>query len=230
MILAAGRGARLSPLTDSTPKPLLKVGNRPLLDWQLDKLEAAGFSDCVINLGYLGGQIRQHLSRNPRTRLRIEFSEEPATAFETGGGILAALPLLGDQPFAVINADIWTDYDYRRLRLFAEHKTHATWLGHLVMVANPKHNPSGDFGLRNGWVNNLGAEKFTFTGISVLQPKLFEQQTPGRFPLAPLLRAAAARKCISGELHFRQWSDIGTSERLNEINQFNISSKPKTEV
>ena len=230
MILAAGRGARLSPLTDTTPKPLLTVAGKTLLDWQLDKLCHAGFKDFVINLGYLGEQIRAHLNERSRTGINIQFSIEPQTALETGGGILQALPLLGDAPFAVINADVWSDFDFGRLKRFAAEKQSKAWRGHLVLVANPAHNLKGDFGLHNGYIMNDAAQMYTFAGFSVLHPRLFDGQQPGRFPLAPILQDAARAGTLSGEIHPNQWNDIGTAERLNEINNIDLAIQDKTEI
>ena len=234
MILAAGRGARLSPLTDSTPKPLLLVQGRTLIDWQLDRLIAAGFTRFIINLGYLGAQIQSHLALNPRAGIKINFSLEPENALETGGGIVAALPLLGSAPFALVNADVWTDFDFSRLKAMTSATYRQDWRGHLVLVQNPSHNLSGDFSLQNGWISNHSAlgnshspdevqrgatgMSFTFAGISVLHPDLFRDLSLGRYPLAPILQRAVSSNTLSGEIHYRQWNDIGTPERLNEIN------------
>ena len=230
MILAAGRGARLSPLTDTTPKPLLKVAGKTLLDWQLDKLRRAGFNDFVINLGYLGEQIRAHVNEQTLDGINIEFSTEPQTALETGGGIQQALPLLGDDPFAVVNADVWSDFDFARLKHLTDAYRNDSWRGHLVLVTNPEHNPKGDFALRTGRVMNEANQMFTFTGFSVLHPRLFLGQQPGRFPLAPLLQDATRLGALSGELHPNLWCDIGTVERLNEINNINLAIEDKTEI
>lgn len=242
MILAAGRGARLSPQTDSTPKPLIQVQGRTLIDWQLDRLVAAGFSDFVVNVGYLGAQIQKHLEDNPREGVTITISVEPESALETGGGIVNALPFLGDGPVAIVNADVWTDFDFRRLKRLStvSHKT--GWRGHLVLVPNPVHNPAGDFGLANGWISTLVDKKdhsdagnarqqsYTFSGISVLHTELFRHLSPGKFPLAPILTAAASENLLSGEIHSSLWSDIGTAERLNEINALKIPIEVRTKV
>ena len=230
MILAAGRGARLSPLTDTTPKPLLKVAGKTLIDWQLDRLCAAGFTEFVVNLGYLGEQIRDHLNRHTRPGIDIQFSIEPPSALETGGGIVQALPMLGPGCFAVVNADVWSDFDFTRLRHLAATAQSEHWRGHLILVPNPDHNPDGDFGLYNGFVKDQTNQRFTFTGLSILDSRLFETLKPGRFPLAPILTKAATRNALTGELHFGKWSDIGTIERLREINDINLAIEDETEI
>ena len=208
MILAAGRGERMRPLTDTVPKPLLPVRGRPLLDHHLAALARAGIDEVVINLGWLGAQIRDHVGDGTRYGLRVAFSEEGYPALETGGGIHRALPLLGERPFWLVNGDVFCDYAY------APHTLAAGTLAHLVLVANPVHHPAGDFALRGGHVAVEGAARFTYAGIAVLDPGLFEGCVPGRFPLAPLLRAAATRRAVTGELFTGAWSDVGTPERL----------------
>ena len=230
MILAAGRGARLSPLTDTTPKPLLTVAGKTLLDWQIEKLRRAGFTQIVINLGYLGEKIRAHLLQYPPVGVDIQFSLEPQSALETGGGIVHALPLLGPGPFALVNADVWSDFDFRRLRQIQSVYRAPDWRGHLVLTPNPRHNTGGDFGLRRGWIRNQGNQLFTFTGLSVLDSSLFADLKPGRFPLAPLLQQAATDQALSGELHLGCWKDIGTIERLNEINDIYLAIEDKTKI
>ena len=230
MILAAGRGSRLSPLTDTTPKPLIKIDGKTLIDWQLDKLCTAGFNEFVINLGYLGEQIRAHLTHHARPGVTIEYSIEPTNALETGGGIFQALPLLGDRPFAVVNADVWCDFKFERFQQFLSRSPNDDWRGHLVLAANPSHHPNGDFGLRNGFIINQANQMFTFTGLSILSRNLFTQCHPGRFPLAPLLRDAASHNALTGEIHQSTWSDIGTIERLNEINNINLPIEDETEI
>ncbi|MGR8947637.1 MAG: N-acetylmuramate alpha-1-phosphate uridylyltransferase MurU [Gammaproteobacteria bacterium] len=230
MILAAGRGARLSPLTDTTPKPLLIVGGKTLLDWQLDKLQVAGFRQVIINLGYLGEKIRRHMEINPRPHISIEFSVEPQSAYETGGGIVHALPMLGEDPFAVVNADVYSDFDFARLHQIPSANDNANWRGHLVLVANPLHHPNGDFGLQTGRVTTKADRMFTYSGIAVLHPKLFSGLAHGRFPLAPILSQAIAQDALSGELHRGFWSDIGTKERLREINEIKLAIEDETEI
>lgn len=209
MVLAAGRGERLRPLTDSTPKPLLEVGGRALIEHHLVALAAAGFEQVVINHAHLGDQIERRLGSGDRYGLRIRYSAE-GSALETGGGILRALPLLGDGPFLVINADIWTHYPLVRLRAACPAAAH------LVLVANPPHRPDGDFALHEGCVGNEGAQRLTFSGIGVYHPELFAGRSAGCFALAPLLREAAARGAVSGEYYAGPWVDVGTPERLAE--------------
>ncbi len=206
MILAAGRGKRLRPLTDHTPKPLLCVGGKPLIVHQIERLVTAGISELVINHAYLGQQIVDALGDGQPWGARIRYSAEQ-TALETGGGIYRALPLLGNAPFLVVNADIWCDIDYATLTLPA-----GDW-AHLVLVANPDHNPAGDFALHDGRVTE-DSPRLTFSGIGVYHPQLFANCSPGAFPLAPLLRRAIQQQRVSG-CHYRgQWMDIGTVERF----------------
>lgn len=212
MILAAGRGERMRPLTDHTPKPLLLAGGKPLIVHHLERLAAAGFVAVVINHGHLGDRLEAALGDGARWGLRIRYSPE-RPALETGGGILRALSLLGPGPFLVINGDVWTDLDYGRPRL-AEGR-----LAHLVLVDNPPHHPAGDFVLREGLVESGGEPRLTFSGIGVYDPALFAGQAPGPFPLAPLLRAAMARGLVSGERHPGVWLDIGTPERLRALDE-----------
>ncbi len=210
MILAAGRGERLRPLTDVTPKPLLEIGGRCLIEYHLEALAAAGYRDIVINLSWLGDKIRSRLGDGARFGVRLEYSEEPE-ALETAGGIVQALPLLGDR-FVVVNADIFTDYDFTRLR-------RADRDAHLVLITNPQHNPRGDFSLADSTVGNGRAGRYTFSGIAVYRRSFFAGLEPGRRPLAPLLRAAADNGRVSGELYRGAWSDIGTAERLETLNR-----------
>ncbi len=213
MILAAGRGERMRPLTDSLPKPLLPVGGRPLIEHHLCALAVAGFREIVINTGYLGEQLPARLGRGGRFGLSIRYSPEPPEALETGGGVFQALPLLGETPFVVINGDIWTDYDYARL------PGRLAGLAHLVLVNNPPQHPGGDFALAGGQVSGQGAARLTFSGISVLKPALFAGCAPSRFPLAPLLRRAMAAGQVTGEHYQGAWRDIGTPERLADLDQ-----------
>ncbi|MCG2635192.1 MAG: nucleotidyltransferase family protein [Gammaproteobacteria bacterium] len=207
MILAAGRGERMRPLTDDTPKPLLQVRGKPLIQHQIEQLVSAGINQIVINHAYLGEQIEAALGDGTRFGARINYSAEAAGALETGGGILQALPLLSD-PFIVVNGDLWTDYPFANL------PGDLDALAHLVLVDNPDHNATGDF-----QINGNGDEKLTYSGIGVYRKALFEQCQPGRFPLAPLLRRAVGLKQLSAE-HFRgTWIDIGTPERLAELNR-----------
>lgn len=210
MILAAGRGNRMRPLTDHTPKPLLEAGGKPLIQHHIERLAAAGIHDLVINHAHLGEQIEARLGDGRIFGVRIRYSPEE-TALETGGGIHRALPLLGDAPFLVINGDIWCDLDPGALHL-------DDWdLAHLVLVANPSHHPRGDFALSAGRVQTDGPERLTFSGIGVYRPELFTDCHPGAFPLAPLLRAAMRDGRVGGQFHGGQWLDIGTPERLRAL-------------
>lgn len=208
MILAAGRGERMRPLTDNLPKPLLEVRGRPLLAHHLDALARAGLRQCVINLSWFGEQIREFVGDGTAFGLEVEYSEE-AEALETAGGIRQALDLLGDQ-FVVVNADILTDFDLSRL-------APGDSLAHLVLAPNPAHNPEGDFSLDGTRVGNDGASLFTFTGIARYRREFFAALAPGKRALAPLLREAAARGEVSGELFAGEWSDVGTPERLRSL-------------
>lgn len=212
MILAAGRGERMRPLTDHTPKPLLPVAGKPLIVHHLEALRAAGITELVINTGHLGERLPGALGDGRDWGVRIAWSPEPPEALETGGGILRALPLLGPEPFLVINGDVWTDYPLARL--FAA----PTGLAHLVLVTNPSHYPQGDFTLAaDGRVEQNGSARLTFGGLSVLRPELFAGCTPGRFPLGPLLRQAMAAGRVTGEHYRGAWRDIGTPQRLAEL-------------
>jgi MurNAc alpha-1-phosphate uridylyltransferase len=211
MVLAAGRGERMRPLTDRTPKPLLRVAGRALIEHVILRLHRAGIRDLVINHAWLGEQIVDALGDGQRLGVRIRYSPEPAGALDTGGGIHQALPLLGPGPFVVCNADVWCDYDFARLRLDPGS------LCHLVLVANPPHHPRGDFRLEDGRVAGGGSPRLTFSGIGMYRPELFSARQPGRYPLAPLLREAMARGGVTGELHPGCWSDVGTPERLAAI-------------
>lgn len=213
MILAAGRGERMRPLTDHTPKPLLRVGGKTLIEHLIEALAAAGFRDLVINHAHLGAQIEAHLGEGARYGVHIAWSREPEGALETGGGIFQALPLLDDGPFLVVNADIWTDYPFARLARRAD------GLAHLVLVDNPAHHPGGDFVLTGGRVQVQGGPRLTFSGIGVYHRDLFRGCAPGRFPLAPLLRTAMDRGEVSGEHYTGRWHDIGTAERLTELDR-----------
>jgi len=213
LILAAGRGERLRPLTDLTPKPLLQVGGRPLIEHIIAGLTQAGFNEFVINLAHLGEQIQSRLGDGSRLGARIAYSLEGNEALETGGGIQHALPLLGNGPFMVVNGDVASDFP------FASLKNCPVGLAHLVLVENPPHHPQGDFALQADWVKDEGEPKFTFSGIGVYRPALFEGRQPGKFPLAPLLRESMAKRLVSGEIHRGFWMDIGTVERLRELDE-----------
>lgn len=211
MLLAAGRGKRMRPLTDTVPKPLLTVAGVSLIEHQLRALQSAGIVDVVINLGWLGEQIRQRLGDGSSYGVSITYSQEPEDAYDTGGGIVNALPLLGGDPFLVVNSDIWTDYDYRKL------DGRPDSLGHIVLVDNPAHNPDGDFMLEGELVRPAGRQCLTFSGIGVYRAALFEGHGAGRYPLAPILRDAMKKDAITGEHFTGTWSDIGTPERLQAL-------------
>lgn len=212
MILAAGRGERMRPLTDHTPKPLLQVAGRCLIEYHIEGLVAAGITELVINHAHLGDQIEARLGDGSRYGAQIQYSVEE-TALETGGGIFQALGLLGAAPFVVVNGDVWSDYPFRRLPETIPGQAH------LVLVDNPEHHPDGDFHLEAGRVELEGSPRYTFSGISVLAPALFQGCVPGPFPLAPLLRRAMAQGLVSGEYYPGQWWDVGTPERLQALDR-----------
>ncbi|AVD81275.1 nucleotidyltransferase family protein [Pseudomonas sp. SWI6] len=211
MILAAGKGERMRPLTLHTPKPLLPVAGQPLIEYHLRALATAGFTEVVINHAWLGQQIENHLGDGRQFGLSIRYSPE-GEPLETGGGIFKALPLLGEAPFLLVNGDVWTDYDFARLRAPLQ------GLAHLVLVDNPGHHGRGDFRLVGEQVvdGDDAPGTLTFSGISVLAPALFDGCEPGAFKLAPLLRQAMGQGKVSGEHHPGHWVDVGTRERLAE--------------
>jgi len=216
ILLAAGRGERMRPFTDGLPKPLLEIGGRPLIEYQLSRLAAAGVDRAVINLHHLGGMIRDRLGDGSRFGLEIRYSPEEIL-LDTAGGIVQALPLLEDDAFIVANADVWTDFDYASLQAVDGGRS----LAHLVLAPNPPANPAGDFFLAaDGRLSGTaagGGEKFTFAGISVMHRKLFAGLRPGPMPVIPLLRAAMARGLVGGERYDGEWMDIGTPERLQAL-------------
>ena len=214
MILAAGRGERLRPLTDSTPKPLLKVGDKSLIEYHLYKLADAGIKEVIINTAWLGEQIQQTLGDGKKYGLSIQYSDEGGQALETAGGIIKALPLLGDEAFLIINGDIFTHYDFKQLinlKLNAE--------AHLVMVENPDHNEKGDFALNNGWLENIGNTRYTYSGIGIYSKQFFAGYPEGVTALAPILKEKMAQQKVSGELYKNAWTDVGTKERLQQLNE-----------
>lgn len=225
LIFAAGLGERMRPLTDHTPKPLLAVAGVPLIEWHLQRLAALGIKDVVINTSWLAEQFPQQLGDGSRWGLRLHFSYEGTTPLETGGGMCNALPLLGDAPFIAVNGDIWSDFNFARLPSTLD------GLAHLVMVANPEHHPRGDFILgQDGQLCDDGdAVRLTFSGIGLYRPALLQDwravigdaegsaETPPRFKLAPLLRAAMAKGAISGQRHTGAWTDVGTPQRLQQL-------------
>lgn len=208
MILAAGRGERLRPLTDDTPKSLVEVGGQSLLERHLDHVRAAGIRTVVINLGWLGDRIVERIGSGRRHGLEVVYSQEGDNILETGGGIFKALPTLGARPFLAINADIFTDMPVPDVELADGH------LGHLVMVPSPEYREGGDFDIVDGFVRNSSEQSLTFSGVAIYRPELFDGCEPGRFPLAPLLRDAADQGRLSGSVYRGQWADIGTPERL----------------
>ena len=210
MILAAGRGERMRPLTDSTPKPLLKVNDKSLIEYHIESLWAAGIRNLVINTGWLGEQVRAALGDGSRYGVRIDYSIEPETAYETGGGIFHALPLLSD-PFMVVNGDIWTDYDFSDL-LEQPGKQ-----AHLVLVENPPQHPAGDFSIINGLAYPDGDKKLTFSGIGCYRKSLFNGLNAGSFPLAPILKEFMSRGEVTAEYFTGTWNDVGTPDRLGEL-------------
>ncbi|MGE3509260.1 MAG: N-acetylmuramate alpha-1-phosphate uridylyltransferase MurU [Vicinamibacterales bacterium] len=216
MILAAGRGERMRPLTDDLPKPLLEVAGRSLLEWQIDRLARAGFRHLVVNVSHLAARIEAAIGDGARFGVAIRYSRE-TVALETAGGLASALPLLADRPFAAVNADVWTDFDYARLLPHLAAMEGAQKTGaHLVLVENPPHHPGGDFALdRNGRVRNGGPRLLTFSGIAAYHPALFSGLVTGqRAALGPLLRASADAGQLSGERYDGTWIDVGTPERL----------------
>lgn len=212
MILAAGRGERMRPLTDVTPKPLLQVGGRSLIAHHLVNLARAGLHDVVVNTGHLGLQIEQALGDGTGYGLSIRYSRE-ATILDTGGGIFNALPLLGEAPFLVVNGDVFTDYPFERL------PRAPAGLAHLVLVPNPPQHARGDFVLQEGRVLSDGGARLTFSGIGVYRPQLFAECGPAVFPLAPLLRKAMADGQVRGERYHGHWCDVGTPERLAALDR-----------
>ena len=215
MILAAGRGERMRPLTDHTPKPLLPAGGKPLIVWHIERLAAAGIRDIVINHAWLGEQLPAALGDGSRYGVRIAYSAE-SIALETAGGIAQALPLLGEQPFLVINGDIWCDWDPAQAGALARQLDAARADAWLLLVDNPDHHPAGDFALAaDGRVGADGSVRLTFAGIGLYRPALFAGLPPATpAPLAPLLRAAMARGAVRGTHHGGYWTDVGTPQRL----------------
>jgi len=212
MLLAAGRGERMRPLTDDTPKPLLRIGGQTLIEHHIHALAQANITELVINHAHLGEQIVQALGDGDAYGVSIRYSPETGAALETGGGVYNALPLLGDAPFMVVNADIWTDYNFTGL------PHDPVGMAHLVMVDNPEHHPGGDFSLSNDQLSQQGPRMLTFSGIGVYRPDLFAGCTAGAFPLAPLLRDAMDKEAVSGEYFNGRWFDIGTPARLAAVN------------
>ncbi|MCG8014734.1 MAG: nucleotidyltransferase family protein [Candidatus Thiodiazotropha sp. 'RUGA'] len=212
MILAAGRGERMRPLTDSIPKPLLPVAGKPLIVHHIERLAKAGYREIVINHAHLGEMIEARLGSGDQWEVVINYSAE-SQALETGGGIFNALPLLGDSPFLVINGDVWCDVDLAELNLLPED------LAHLVLVPNPPHHPQGDFYLQGERLSDRSGEKLTFSGIGIYDPQLFDGCRAGAFPLAPLIRQAISLGRVSAERYVGEWIDVGTPQRLEKLEQ-----------
>ncbi len=214
MILAAGLGERMRPLTNHTPKPLLEVAGKPLIVYHIEKLAAAGFEEIIINIAHLGFMIPEVIGDGSKWGIKIIYSDEQEEgALESAGGIVKALALLGDEPFLVVNGDVWCDYRFDSRFDLKDN------LAHLILVDNPDHNREGDFALEDGRVRNEGMSKHTFAGIGYYSPELFKALAYGAAPLAPLLRQAIALERVGGELFGGVWRDIGTPERLAEVNR-----------
>jgi len=214
MILSAGRGERMRPLTDHTPKPLLMVAGKPLIVWHIERLKEAGFGEIVINIAHLGQKIIDALGNGSSFGVAIEYSDEREEgALETAGGIIKALPILGNGAFLVVNGDVWCDYEFEvDMKLEGD-------LAHLLLVPNPPHHPHGDFGLEEGRVTLDGLKRFTYSGIGYYDPALFHPLPYGQRPLAPILQSHIATQQISGRLYTREWRDIGTPQRLGELEE-----------
>lgn len=208
----------MRPLTDHTPKPLLMAGGKPLIVWHIERLARAGITDLVINHAHLGSQIEAALGDGSQFGVRIRYSPEHPCALETAGGIAHALHLLGEEPFAVVNGDIWCDYDFAQLPARVAALTATNDAAHLVLINNPTHHPNGDFGLADGRVTDSASSKLTFSGIGIYRPGLFAHIPRGtKAPLAPLLRAQIAQGKVSGEHYTGRWVDVGTPQRLEEL-------------
>jgi MurNAc alpha-1-phosphate uridylyltransferase len=213
MLLAAGRGERLRPLTDEIPKALVEAGGKPLIGWHLERLARAGFREAVINVSHLGERIVERLGEGRGYGLRLQYSRE-RERLETAGGIANALPLLGAEPFLLVNADVYCECDFARLRELPLGER----LAYLVLVPNPPHRAEGDFSLRNGAVGDEASPRYTYAGVALVKPALVAPVKPGeKAPLGPLLREAAKRGQIGGELYQGLWQDVGTLERLAEL-------------
>jgi len=213
MILAAGRGERLRPLTDTTPKPLLKAGSKSLIEHHLFNLADNGINEVVINIAWLGQLIKETLGSGEKYNLHISYSDEGEQALETAGGIIKALPLLGSEPFLVINGDIWSDFD---LGMLTCKKIQSE--AHLVLVKNPEHNKKGDFALNHGYLENTGNPMHTYSGIGIYSQQFFDGLPTAKAPLAPIIREKNKQHQVTGILHDGLWTDVGTTERLQTLN------------
>lgn len=212
MILAAGRGERLKPLTNKKPKALIEVRGKPLITHHIEKCAACGYSDIVINLAYLGNQIQDYLGDGSQYGVNISYSPECEGGLETGGGIVNALPLLGDDPFITINADVYTDYDLNALPELNGK------LAHLVLVENPNHNLKGDFGLNKENLIITQLPSHTFAGIAKYHPDVFKGKQAVKQSVVPMIKHNAKKELVSGEIYSGMWYDIGTPERLAQVN------------
>jgi N-acetyl-alpha-D-muramate 1-phosphate uridylyltransferase len=217
MVLAAGRGERLRPITDTMPKPLVPVAGKPLIVYHLEALARADIRDVVINLSWLPDKLRAALGDGAGYGVRITYTDEGPVALETGGGIFNAIQLLGPGPFLVVNGDTFTDLDFGALKAGAEADTRAGVLARLVLVPNPTQHPRGDFGLEGDRIVERETGRLTYSGIGVYRPALFAGCKPGKFPLLPLLERAIAAGCLAGELYEGEWHDVGTPQRLAEL-------------
>jgi len=217
MILAAGRGERMRPLTDKMPKSMLEVSGKPLIQYHVENLVQAGIVDIVINHALFGEQIEAYLNDGKALGASITYSAEGDQPLETAGGIVRALPQLGDKPFVTVNADIWTDFCFQDLLYQSDDLSNDS--AHLILVDNPEHNPEGDFALSDEKVVNQGEPMQTFSGISVFTPEFFKDCSSGSAPLAPILRKAASQGRVTGSHYQGQWQDIGTPGRLSDLRQ-----------
>jgi MurNAc alpha-1-phosphate uridylyltransferase len=212
LVFAAGRGERMRPLTDAMPKPLLEVRGKPLIVWHLEKLARAGVREVVVNTSHLANRFPERIGDGSQWNLRIRYSYEGSEPLETGGGMFRALAFLGHEPFIAVNGDVFTDFNFSTL----PQRIHS--LAHLVMVDNPAHNPNGDFVLRDGKLFDEPSPRLTFAGVGVYRSELLDGSSDGKFSLAPILRAAMRREEITGEHYRGMWNDVGTPQRLDELN------------
>jgi MurNAc alpha-1-phosphate uridylyltransferase len=222
MILAAGRGERLRPLTDQCPKPLLPIGGKPIIEHTIQALVSNGITDIIINVSYKGNLIQQALGDGKQLGANLSYSDEGLEALETAGGILRALPFFEEQPFLVVNGDIYTDYPYAQLL------NRSVNTAYLVLVPNPQHHPLGDFGLNADLVSDQVDQLLTFSGIGIYNANLFEGLQDGRHPLGPLLREAIQNTDVRGERYDGIWMDIGNVQRYQAVNQWLISGQSHT--
>ena len=213
MILAAGRGDRMRPLTDTVPKPLLEVGGKPLIEYHIEALAAAGIREIVVNLAWKGELLRDALGDGRRFAVSLHYSDEGEAALETGGGVFNALHLLGLEPFIVVSGDVWTDFSFGKLST----RLAANDMAHFVMVPNPDFHERGDFALSGGRITNLDGPRYTYANIGVFRPEFFDGCAAGRFPLVPVMRRWINEGRISGELYQGAWRNVGTPQQLSEL-------------